>query len=626
MKINTAYYSTTAPASRFASEEFKRYYEILTKKTLRLVDSPDEADLIAVDDPSLLQLPEQIKNISKEIIYDGYVTGSLNNKVYLLANSPRGLLYATYDLLKRSGGIVFAAPEHEYLPESETFSVNHPITIVNPKLKYRGIGFHTGWADFYKSFGTTIDWMVKMGFNWVQFFPGSYEKCRKELCEEIIKRDIILDVGAHSAFFFLPPDKLFASNPELFSRTTNGEKIAKQLCYGNPATRDKLATACLNYLSERPEIKILGLWPEDGCSGDCECKWCHGQKKQKLVGDVVNYVARKIPHVMVNHLAYCQFVKAPSELKFADNVLVNHCDYWSRTINHPLCDLRYGQLALLNSEARKHIEARGNFLRDHFDIRQELLDWKKCTSTLTAFSYYSDLVMKQSLLTDVSETIEVDLNFYAAMGMRGFMDCCCHPAKSLAFAFNQYALANFSWLKDDCREYLLKDFCLGYFGTEAADSAVKIYNLVKELMDTPSLLGFNMIDLYHRDSSEVAWQCGMIYELIEPERQRVSSIFVKMEEALEVSGTEELRLYVDDLNKRFQIDFGLYIVWANIYQRDLKQAETALNEVKNSLVKYTEWNVICHADREKYINEFEVFIDHAQKHLLTNEENPFTQN
>lgn len=618
MNIKTVYFLQEEKTSSFAAAEFLRYYQQITQKPAVLVDCSDDAELIAVDNATDIALPVPVQEAAGKILHDGFLSGAFEGKAYLVATCPRGLLNATYDLLKCSGGIIYAAPGKEYVPSAKEFSVEHDITVVNPKLQHRGIGFHNGWDSVREGFIEVIDWMAKMGFNWIQFFPKSYEDRREILSQEIVLRDMLLDVGAHSAFFFLSPKELYETEPELFSHTASGEKIAKQLCYGNPKTRQRLAESCVEFIARRPEIKMLGLWPQDG-GGDCDCEFCIGQDRQKVMGDVVNYVAKKIelsyPGVMVNHLAYCQFIKAHPEVKFADNVLVNHCDYWARTINRPIYDMRYGQSPLLSENQKQELNDLDRFVRDHSDIRDEIVEWKKSAKTVTAFSYYSDLVMKQSLLTDVSETIESDLDFYTAIGMKGFVDCCCYPESSLAFAFNWFALGSLAWEKDVSIDTLRRDFATGYFGLDKADKVVEVYQLLNELMNKPSLLGYNVLDLYHRDPQEVARQCGVVDDLIEPEKERVEKLLNKVKGIVVESDLGELQRYVDDIVMRFPVIFELYLTWANIFRADKKQAALTLVDANVAVAAYGEWSTKSCANREFYFNKFERYTTQLQNEI-----------
>lgn len=617
MNVKTIYVAVDGKAADFAVEEFKAYFKQMTGQDVIVAESASEADLVIADNRDAQDLPAAVSGMFGDIFEDGYAAGNSDGKVYLIANCGRGILYGAYGLLKQAG-VVFAAPRKEFVPQVDSFTIDQDLAVTNPKMKFRGIGFHNGWTKSGTNFKSEIDWIVKMGLNWIQFFPDTFEKMRDQFVDEVLKREMLLDVGAHSAFFFLPPAKYLESNPELYSRTADGEMIGKQLCYGNPATGEKFAEACLEYLTRRPEIKILGLWPEDG-GGDCHCEWCQGKDRQKMMGAVVNVVAERLkeqyPDVMVNHLAYCQFIKPQKDFMFTDNVLVNHCDYWSRTINKPIYDLRYGQSVLLTEEAKQSLQDNDRFVRDHIDIRQELVDWKNSTSNLTAFSYYSDLVMKQSLLTDVSQTIKADLEFYQALGMKGFVDCCCYPDKSMAFAFNWFSFASFAWETDKTREDLLREFTVGYFGQAASEKAIQVYDLVAQLMDEPSFMGYDVLDLYHRDSREVALQCGIVDELIEAENKRIETMLDKLQEAVNQPGLEELKVRVEDLVERYPIEFALYAAWANIDRRDVEKAEKALAEAQLGLQNYRAWNEASEGGYEQYVDSFERFISAAREQL-----------
>ena len=171
--------------------------------------------LVLVDNPEIYS-PKQIKALIPLIRHDGFIRGVCSGVCYISAREARGILYGVYDLLERECGVVFAGPGMEYLPDAGNVSLSGRPAVHNPALPVRFIGFHA--FDDAAALPGIFDWMAKRKFNGLQMFANHYmenrEVVRRDAAE---KRGMQLDIGAHSAFFFLPPDKYLISHPEYLS-------------------------------------------------------------------------------------------------------------------------------------------------------------------------------------------------------------------------------------------------------------------------------------------------------------------------------------------------------------------------------------------------------------------------
>lgn len=599
----------------FASLEFTRYVQKCTGEELFSGNNRDDCEFVfdVLNDTDAAKMPEEIYHKFLQINYDGFLAGVYNGKTYVLAKEARGVLFGIYKLLELECGIVFAAPEQEFIPIKRLLSFKKPLQLYNPEFELRGIGLHNGW---YKvDWLPMLDWMTKRGFNCLQIFLNSYKERREKLFPELLKRDTIVDAGAHSAFYFLPPEKYLEKYPEYYSRKSDGTLIGKHLCYAPSSQKeDEYAANIISFIESHPEVKIVSLWPEDG-GGRCECEKCVGQLGT-LVPEFVNRITDKItekyPRIMVNHLAYSVYTAPPKNIKFNKNLFVNHCDYWDRIINRPINDYRQGSPELHPPEEHQEAQAAGRKYRNHKDICEELQAWReKCKTTV--FSYYSDLEMKRRLLTDVSNTICDDLKYYKRAGIIGYIDCCCYPQDLTASIFNLFALGNYSWASHMDRKEMLECFAEGFCGPGTVSCIVKFYNALDDIVNKNSTLGFNTVDLLHRSPHEVAFFSGIRETLITATISEFANGIKLMKEALEEAekvpenfrkNITELKMKTCDLELRFKMNFYFYAAEAFLDQNKNENAKAALN---NALIFYKEHKEIfknegCGLSAEKTAN------------------------
>ena len=559
----------------FAAAELAMYVLRLTKKKAKVVEgggNPERGDvvLLLVDNPEIYS-PKQIKALIPLIRHDGFIRGMCSNVCYIAAREARGILYGVYDLLERECGVVFAGPGMEYLPDALNVSFRGRLVVHNPALPMRFIGFHA--FDDAASLPGIFDWMAKKKFNGLQMFANHYmenrEVVRREAAE---KRGMQLDIGAHSAFFFLPPDKYLISHPEYYAKNTEGKP--KQFCYSNSSAADALAERVNAFLDDNPDVAVVGLWPEDGFV-ECSCRNCAGKNLARLVYEFVSRAAVSIaarhPAVLINHLAYLNSTCPPAGVApLHDNVLVNFCDYWDRTNNRPVYDYRYGCKPLKDEPESAEYRKTGASFRDHKEICGEMIAWTKLTKHPTVFSYYSDLIMKQRLLTNVGKSIQRDMRYLHALSYEGFVDCCCHPHEWTAMAWNLFALGEFSWDFEMEYDEVFKRFCRGAFGKTGTAAGQRFYGLLDELENEPCLLGFNVLDLLHRNPREIAYFAGVVPALVEPCDVRFASLLRMMRDALDKlssknapAGTvQSLRQNVCRIEEKIKDKFAAYLGFA----------------------------------------------------------------
>jgi len=178
-----------------------------------------------------------------------------------------------------------------------------------------------------------------------------------------------VDMNHHNLFFWLPPDVYFKDHPEWYAMV-NGERVRKAyqlcICTSNNEAVETLIANVKTYLRENPEVKIIGIIPEDG-NGHCMCDACRQQDESpedvfRMGGTVsrepkatnpsiirryvrlVNRVARAVrdafPDVKVGSAHYSSLVYAPQGVKLESNVVPWIAMYWrcgAHTLTDPAC-------------------------------------------------------------------------------------------------------------------------------------------------------------------------------------------------------------------------------------------------------------------------------------------------
>ena len=182
-----------------------------------------------------------------------------------------------------------------------------------------------------------IAWMGKQRANMLQIHPGFYRDnfgeaymdwagAGEAMLPELRKRGIAVNLNIHTAFYFLPPEKYFATHPEWYAAQF-GVRCATQICYSNREALREYADNMLAYLREHPEVEVAGVWPMDGI-GFCHCLDCRGAN---TVFDgcmwVAEYLAEHGVTIPVEHLVYTGHSPIwPTEgMKAARNVVFQVC-------------------------------------------------------------------------------------------------------------------------------------------------------------------------------------------------------------------------------------------------------------------------------------------------------------
>lgn len=390
------------------------------------------------------------------LIEDGILIHAENGEVLLAGKGSRGALNATYAFLEDVVGCRWPEPGRESIPKLDNLPLKHLEIASNPAFKYRGIALHGRCSRIW--FLGLIDWMGKNRLNAFQVFPGevkpainafiaNYKSFRKDVLNDVLKRGLFPNVGAHSLDFFFLGKGYQKDHPEYFAKV-NGHPDGSQICYSNLDSVPLYAANVVEYLKSRPEIKMVGLWPSDGFT-TCQCERC----KKAFVTDLrLRYtnalmakINESIPGVKGEYLAYIDYVAPPKDEKPAANLTPTYCEYVTRSQLHPITE------SVSKHDAhRRNIEA-----------------WIKASKEVTIFSYYGDDCIKAFMYRPVMDVVIADLRYYHRVGLAGNFVLLTDSEQWWSNAPHMYAYAKAAWNPDVKLASVESDYYRATYGPAA---------------------------------------------------------------------------------------------------------------------------------------------------------------
>jgi hypothetical protein len=530
MSIRITNLDTSTEPRRFASEELERY--------LRQMEIEETHITLAVD--SKIGLSDE----GYQWEPDG--TGGIR----LASGGDLGLVFGVYALLRDLGGCRFSGlgTDGEYIPRRHALdSVQHPVRR-EPKLWYRGIQFATiNPASLYHQ---QLDWMAKNGFNYAMIMlapdeahahleidPATGERVgaihgdkvriteawfNRHILPEMRRRGLKTDINHHNLRLWLSPGKYLEKHPEWYS-LIDGER-GKNLsqfcvCTSNEQAVQTLVKNVLSFVRNHPDIKIIGIVPEDGV-GACQCAACLAQdidptdvtrphlyrrgeenrsvsnRYGKLLNCVAAAVKKEFPDVLISGGAYVDLAAPPQDIIMEDNISIWLATYW-RDGSRPL-----------REDRTSHVNAL------YFDLFKR---WRaKLKSPVIKYAYYMGMNSQLGLPYPMSRIICEDWVHLKRIGVAGATIQClatCHDA----YGLNLAAFAHIAWRDDVDYAKLLEDYLLGMFGS-AAPALQPIYEKLQKASEAIPALGNTL------DDRQISWtptlqEIAEMHEKLKPGEQ-----------------------------------------------------------------------------------------------------------
>jgi hypothetical protein len=437
-------------AEHFAASELKR----IVKKTSGAELTSNLPNQIVIGTP---KTNPEIAKVAGFLGLDGkdndyFVIKTKGNKIYVGANTGRGALFGTMELMEKLGARWFwPGPDGEYVLKSKNLKLD------NISIESRPVFESRQFLGHYR----------EPGFLWC---ARNKLRNRTENKEYIEKYGQEASWGGHSYNWIFPEGcktikEYFAKYPEQFAMTSNGVRITKQHCFTNPDTFDTFYKWIIKFWETHPEIKNLNLSPRD-TPNYCRCEKCAkhspSYNKHKFTADLIRKVNKKYPDKTYSVIAY-SFYRPVVNVKYPANTWMAYCMY-ERCYKHKFGD----ETCKANQRAKKGIG-----------------DWIATGNRMGYYGYEYDATNENMFFPLAPLQIDT-VRYLRKIGVKHFKTerfaklGCTTKIKDLtkdpwfANRFSGWITAKALWNPQVKHDELLKDYCKYVYG-KAANDMVNYY-------------------------------------------------------------------------------------------------------------------------------------------------------
>jgi len=443
---------------RFAASELQRYLKHMSGAELPVVEQ-------AVPGRSAVYVGGQTERArSGDPWDDTFRIEVRRDRITLEGQNPRATLFAAYALLERLGCRWFAPRFSFYaeagaerVPHSPNLKLNDGQFTERPAMRYRAKYVEEGRTHTPENLPALVDWMAKTRQN-VFCCPMDYggagrvrwDRFREALVPELKKRGLLIEVGGHGYQNFLPVDRYFAEHPDWFGMDEKGQRSRARNRVFETSNTEAMAEFTRNvlaYLRAHPEIDIFDLWPPDGA------RWSEDPASHALgeppvrhalvVNQIAEAVARELPQVTVEFIAYQNYLTPPAGVSFGPNTLVGFCP--------------------ISQSFTTGIDDPGNATnKAYWDALQQWQQRKDVAGRIYVYSYYRKYAW-QSLPVLTPHLIGSDMRTYRGAGVTG-LSSYSEPGDWLTYELQHLALARAAWNSTFDADALIRDYCRDRFG------------------------------------------------------------------------------------------------------------------------------------------------------------------
>lgn len=368
---------------------------------------------------------------------DGIFIKTAEHRLILSGGRPRGTIYAVYDFLENVIGCRWWTATEKSIPFQPTCRIPQLNISYVPPLSYR----ETDYDDVknYPEFAVILK------------TNGHFSKIPSQYGGHYS----ILG-WCHTFFKLLPPGKYFKSHPEWYSKI-KGERQFKngQLCLTNEAMRKEMTQSALEWLSRKPNTKIISISQMDN-GVRCECKKCQALEAAEgapsgslihFINAVASDLAKQYPDLQIETLAYQYTQKPPRHIKPASNVLIRLCTERCSSIR-PLTD------------------SNNQGCQDNQIFCQDMESWSKLTPNLYVWDYLTNfsnpLVPHPNL-----HVLAPNIRFFVQHNARGVFAQGGRPSIDTLNNFSRlktWLVAHLMWNPELDETTLINTFVNGYYG------------------------------------------------------------------------------------------------------------------------------------------------------------------
>lgn len=262
------------PAERFAASELQRYIARMTGIVLPIefdVDSTKAAVVhvgaaLAAVEAGIVPAPRYPEDDQYRIVARG-------DDLYIAGCSPRGTLFAAYDLLQRLGcrwfapGYRFYKGMHESVPTTAILDIERILDVTEvPAFKFRQEFIEHYYLHEPDDVVALIDWCAKSRINTVTVRLNELSSVWYRVLEpECTKRGLMLTAEAHAFDRFLPRSEYFHEHPEWYGHV-NGESSDRyfdQFRLTNPEAVETFSRNLHQFVANFPALYSISAMPND---------------------------------------------------------------------------------------------------------------------------------------------------------------------------------------------------------------------------------------------------------------------------------------------------------------------------------------------------------------------------
>ena len=341
----------------FAAQELQNYLERITGVKSPIVTEVGESPFIAVGANSA---SESFDVPSRYMGDDSFHIHNVGKNLILKGAHPRSTLFAVYAFLEELGCRWFY-PGEDIVPNRSREDVVETLQALaqagkrkryEPDFRIRMRRFLVQelgalGAPLEQTVMTRlpdeIDWMTKNRMNVLQFGLnhswGSYSHWQafRDAFPEMKKRGMVIGVGGHMLFMFMPEEK-FSEHPEWLPFVDGKRQPKGQFCTSNTEAVQFYLQKLIEFLEQNPEIGYFAPWPKD-TGGWCECEKCHGtplgDRYMDLGKQIYSTIKSRCPGVEVTHFAYGSHLGVPQQNRPIQGMSITLC-LWGRDLSIPI--------------------------------------------------------------------------------------------------------------------------------------------------------------------------------------------------------------------------------------------------------------------------------------------------
>jgi hypothetical protein len=289
------------PTEAFAAEELRDALKKICGASFEVLTSakpPDRRAVIIGD----LKNPEVQSRAAALKLSPGKVEQvavyTLDGRLYLASNQPRGALYAVYRFLQHELGVrwLWPGPEGEFMPAKKTWSMPELKFNYTPAFAYRGFHMCGDWRDV----DIFREWMARNFINIHRHAAAPPEK----------RRGFYSMWSSHNVVL---PEALFDRHPEYFAEI-GGKRYKNNICFSNPEVDRIVAAETAAYVRKRPDLDLLSVFPGDN-QDYCRCAQCARLDVStawfEFYNRLTDSLKKEFPHLRFATIAYQGYRDVP---------------------------------------------------------------------------------------------------------------------------------------------------------------------------------------------------------------------------------------------------------------------------------------------------------------------------